>query len=87
MPVWHVSASLWTPARVKLRSPGVVERAAVRLLTGVGGAREWWIWNPAVLVGHLRVALTPAEYASMPCGLAESDAGPAGPERPRTRGR
>jgi len=87
MPVWHVSASLWSPAGAKLRSPGVVERAAVRLLVGVGGDREWWIWNPAALVGHLRVALTPAEVAVLPCGAAQDDAGPSGPERPRTRPR
>jgi hypothetical protein len=50
----------------------------------VGGPREWWHWNPAVLVGHLRVGLTDAEYAVLPPVQAVDDAGEAGPERKRT---
>lgn len=85
MPVWHVSASLWTHRSEQLRSPGVIERAAVALLAGVGGEREWWLWNPRTRIGHLRVALTTAENELLPpfCG-AVSDAGESGPERPRT---
>lgn len=57
----------------------------MRLLRGVGGGREWWIWNTAALVGHLRVGVTEAELDSMPPGLAVNDAGESGPERARTR--
>jgi hypothetical protein len=85
MPVWHVSASLWSPREEKLRAPGVLERAAVGLLAGVGGDREWWIWNPRQLVGHLRVALTEQEFAVCPPGVAVADAGPSGPQRRRRR--
>lgn len=78
--------SLWAPAGTRLRSPGVLERAAIRLLHGVGGEREWWIWNPDALVGHLRVGLTAAEAASLPeAGPVAFDAGPSGPERRRSR--
>lgn len=66
---------------------GPAERHALRLLAPVGGHREWWIWNPAARVGHLRLSLTAAELAALPspphCVL--SDAGATGPERARTR--
>lgn len=89
MPVWHVSASLWGPRGGLLRSPGVIERASVRLLAEVGGEREWWLWNSRARIGHLRVALTPAEHDLLPpsCGTTTYDAGPSGPERRRTPGR
>jgi hypothetical protein len=87
MPVWHVSLSLWTPNLGRIRAPGRLERAGVALLAGVGGDREWWIWNPQAQVGHLRVQVTPGEHALIPAGMAEHDAGPAGPERRRTRPR
>jgi hypothetical protein len=59
----------------------------VRLLVGVGGDVEWWVWNlPLVgLVGHLRVPLTAGECAQVPPGCAVADAGEAGPRRLRTR--
>lgn len=57
----------------------------MRLLAGVGGDVEWWLWNPTARVGHLRVAVTEAEYAAMPPGCVVGDAGPAGPMRRRTR--
>jgi hypothetical protein len=77
---------LWTPAGTgKLRAPGRLERAAVQLLADVGGDREWWIWRPAVQVGHLRVTLTPAECEQIPPGQVIADAGDSGPERRRTR--
>jgi hypothetical protein len=87
MPVWHVSASLWTPRGEQLRSPGVAERAAIGLLADVGGEREWWLWNPRARIGHLRVALTETENAALPpfCGQVAYDAGESGPERPRVR--
>jgi hypothetical protein len=86
MPVWHVSASLWdSRTEQKLRAPGRLERAATALLAGVGGDREWWIWNPRLRVAHLRVAVTPAEYAVIPPGCAVADAGDSGPERRRRR--
>jgi hypothetical protein len=64
--------------------PRLTEREAVRLLSGVGGDREWWIYTPA-MVGHLRVAITGEEYERMPYGCAVADAGESGPERARTR--
>jgi hypothetical protein len=84
LPVWHVSVSAWSGEKMSSQ-PKVCEREAVKLLRGVGGDREWWFWNPAALVGHLRVAVTEAEHDQMPCGVAENDAGEAGPERRRTR--
>lgn len=57
----------------------------MQLLRGVGGDVEWWLWNTAAKVGHLRVAVTMAEYEAMPAGCVVGDAGPAGPERRRTR--
>lgn len=85
MPVWHVSISLWTPAGQRMAAPGRLERAAVALLRGVGGDREWWLWNRTARVGHLRVAVTEDEYARVPPGCVVADAGETGPERKRTR--
>lgn len=87
MPVWHVSASLWSPRDEQLRSAGVIERASVPLLAEVGGDREWWLWNPQARIGHLRVALTAAENEQLlpACVPVAYDAGPSGPERNRTR--
>lgn len=68
--------------------PQMAEREGIRLLRGVGGAREWWTFaaGPAgEWVGYLRVALTADEYAQVPAGIVTSDAGDAGPERARTR--
>lgn len=84
MPVWHASVSLQSGGAF-LRSPGRLERMAVALLRGVGGDREWWFWNPKAMVGHLRVAVTPEEFALVPPGCALSDAGATGPERRRSR--
>jgi len=64
--------------------PVLAEREAVRLLVGVGGDVEWWIWNPAVLVAHLRVAVTAEENEQIPAACVIADAGPSGPPRPRT---
>jgi hypothetical protein len=61
------------------------EAEAVRCLFGVGGFREWWIWNPVSKVGHLRVNVTDSEFARVPPGVAQHDAGDSGPERPRSR--
>lgn len=84
MPVWHVSASLWDPhTGRKLSAPSRLERAAITALTGVGGDTEWWCHNTAARVGHLRVALTPDEYALVPPGTVTADAGDTGPARPR----
>lgn len=71
-----------TPALLVPRR--ALEEASVRELAGVGGDREWWFYNPRAMVGHLRVPVTPAEFLAIPPGLATSDAGDAGPERPRT---
>lgn len=88
MPVWHISASISTPDRRKrVRSATQVERAAVAALAGVGNDREWWIWNSTVGVGHLRVGVTAEELEVIGDYPAEDDAGPAGPERPRTPAR
>lgn len=43
------------------------------------------MWNSRTGVGHLRVGLTADEAAHLPCGVAQFDAGFAGPERRRTR--
>jgi hypothetical protein len=84
MPVWHVSVSAWS-RRTEQRQdvPQVCERDAVRLLRGVGSAREWWWWNPEALIGHLRVGVTEAEFAELPQMQAIDDAGETGPERLR----
>lgn len=63
---------------------GLAEREAVRLLVGVGGDLEWWIYSTGK-VGHLRVPLTAEEYQQIPPGCALADAGDTGPQRPRTR--
>lgn len=82
MPVWHVSVTVWSRRSELVDAPALAEAAAVRALRGVGGDREWWLWNGRF--GHLRVAVTDAENAALPCGVAAHDAGEAGPERPRT---
>jgi hypothetical protein len=83
--VWHVSVSAWSRRETKSDQPAICEREAIRCLRGVGGDREWWWWNPAVLVGHLRVGVTEAENSGLPPGIAVHDAGETGPERPRKR--
>jgi hypothetical protein len=87
MPVWHVSISVWSKDRTTKRdAPDQAEAEAVKLLRGVGDPdREWWIWNPDALVGHLRVPVTPAEYKQVPPGCAVADAGETGPLRARTQ--
>jgi len=60
VPVWHASLSIWTPDGRMVSSPGVAERAGVRLLAGVGNEREWWVWRSDLAVGHLRVGLSAA---------------------------
>jgi hypothetical protein len=85
MPVWHCSVSAWN-ARTerKVSAEKITEREAVRLLAGVGGEVEWWIYTPA-LIGHLRVAVTAGEYGRVPPGCVLADAGESGPQRDRTR--
>lgn len=82
MPVWHASVSLQSGGTF-LNSPGRLERIATRALADVGGDREWWIWSRRAHVGHLRVGVTPAEFALIPPALATADAGDSGPERRR----
>ena len=82
--MWHASVSVWTPDGKGLNRPDVTEREAIKLLAGVGGDSEWWLYNPAALVGHLRVPVTEIEYLQCPSGLVQADAGPSGPRRPRT---
>lgn len=84
-PVWHCSASLRTPQGQPISAPSRLERVAVRLLRGVGGDVEWWLWNSAARIGHLRVAVTEDENDLIPPGCATADAGPSGPQRRRTR--
>ncbi|MGP3917657.1 hypothetical protein [Nonomuraea sp. 10N515B] len=62
----------------------LAEREAIRLLAGVGGDREWWIYSRG-RVGHLRIPVTAEEYELIPPGCVVADAGESGPERPRTR--
>lgn len=83
-PVWHASISAQS-AKGLMAVPDLVEADAVRCLAGVGGEHEWWLWNPAARVGHLRVPVTSDELAHVPPGCAIHDAGESGPQRPRTR--
>jgi hypothetical protein len=83
--VWHVSVSVWSRRNQPVNNPRAAEREAIRLLKGVGGSREWWIWNPEARIGHLRVGLTVLEAANLAPGLAVHDAGDSGPERKRRR--
>lgn len=77
--------SVWNPrTERKLDQPRLAERETVRLLAGVGGDHEWWLWSQAH-IGHLRVPVTAAEYEQIPPGCAIADAGETGPQRPRTR--
>lgn len=85
--MWHVSVTLWSRGK-RVDLPRVAEQAAVQALAGVGdGGSEWWLWNPAMLVGHLRVPVTDAEYELVPPGAAQDDAGETGPLRARTPAR
>lgn len=85
LPVWHVSVSAWSKRSEMVTVPDLLEKAAIWLPGGVGGDREWWIWNDTAKVGHLRVGVTDDEHAAMPIGCAIHDAGDSGPERHRTR--
>lgn len=84
LPVWHASVTVWDRSRRLVVAPALAEKEAVRLLLGVGGDREWWLWSPEARVGHLRVAVTPEEFERIPPGCALHDAGDSGPERPRS---
>jgi hypothetical protein len=75
---------MWTPRGRPIRAPSRIERVAVALLAGVGSNREWWAWNSAVAIGHLRVGLAEAEVALLAEYPAVHDAGDVGPERRRT---
>lgn len=79
-----MSVSAWS-RRTEQRQdvPLLCEKEAIRLLWGVGSEREWWHWNAAELIGHLRIGLTQAEYATLPPLAAIDDAGETGPERIR----
>jgi hypothetical protein len=87
MPVWHASISAQRKGRF-IHDEARLERAAVAALRGVGGDYEWWVHalmlNGPAIVGHLRVPVTPAEFALIPPGLVTTDAGETGPMRPRT---
>lgn len=84
LPVWHASITVWDPrTEHRMDQPKLAEREAVRLLTGVGGDSEWWLFSPA-LVGHLRVPVTAEENTQIPPGCVIADAGESGPQRPRT---
>lgn len=85
--MWHVSVSTWSGARGELKTKDTFQasREAVRALRGVGGDCEWWLYNAAVGVGHLRVPLTAEEIDRLPAGgVPVHDAGPTGPKRART---
>ena len=85
MPVWHVSISVWPrDGQTRRNEPRIAEREAVTDLHGVGGPSEWWIWSPA-RVGHLRVPVTDDENELITPRPVVADAGPAGPERRRSR--
>lgn len=67
-----------------LSRPRIAETLAVTLLHGVGGEHEWWTYNTAAGVGHLRVPVTLDEATLIPPGIVTTDAGPTGPQRART---
>lgn len=77
--------SIWKGDR-KVTAPALAEKEAIKLLAGVGGDREWWIYacGSGSPVGYLRVPVTPAEYELVPPGCVTTDAGETGPQRPRT---
>lgn len=62
MPVWSPDGT------AKRDLPTIAEREGVRVIAGVGGGDEWWVFNAGARVGHLRVGLTAAEYALIPAG-------------------
>lgn len=70
----------------KLSNPDLALKEAVRLLAGVGGDCEWWIYAAGTgsPVGYLRVPVTEQEYELVPPGCVVTDAGETGPQRPRT---
>lgn len=81
--MWHASVSIKDRTGF-LHRPNHAEVAAIAGLAGVGDpAVEWWLWNNAARVGHLRVPVTPAEYLLVPDGLVTTDAGETGPLRRR----
>ena len=83
--MWHASVTVWDPrSDRRMDQPRLAEREAVRLLAGVGGDHEWWIWS-AGQVGHLRVPVTGQESTQIPPGCAVVDAGETGAQRLRTR--
>jgi hypothetical protein len=84
MPVWHASVSMRDTVDNVMRSPTQIERHAITACAGVGNDREWWIYNTRRAIGHLRVGVTLEEYGQLGYYVAAADAGPAGPERPRT---
>lgn len=85
--MWHASVSAQRKGRF-LDDEARLERLAVAALRGVGGPTEWWVYalmlNGPSIVGHLRVPVTPDEYAQVPPGLVTTDAGETGPQRERT---
>lgn len=82
--MWHASVSL-QDRKGKRADAVTVERAAIDALAGVGStAGEWWFWNPAALVGHLRVPVTADEYEQVPPGCVVDDAGEEGEWRDRS---
>lgn len=85
MPVWHASVSAWDRrSRTMLTRPTQTQQLAIEVLAGVGGDTEWWIYNSAHRVGHLRVPVTITEMVLVPPGCVIADAGATGPQRPRT---
>lgn len=69
-----------------MAAESLVFKEAVKLLAGVGGDVEWWIYacGAGSPVGYLRVPVTEAEYTQCPAGTVVADAGETGPQRPRT---
>jgi len=82
--VWHASVSL-RDRTGPLHQPRAIEAHAVAALAGVGDTTgEWWIYRAGPRVGHLRVAVTPAELNLVPAGFVTMDAGDTGPRRRRS---
>jgi hypothetical protein len=87
MPVWHASVSIrnqqGNPVQMSTHLK-CIKRAGIAACAGVGNYREWWVYNKQLGIGHLRVGVTLEEYGQLGHYVAIADAGPAGPERPRT---
>ena len=82
--MWHASVSVQDDSG-PLHRPRQAEAIAIASLADVGDPdQEWWFWNRAARVGHLRVPITGDEAELVPAGIVTMDAGESGPLRRRS---